>query len=804
MTASPLHQPARHESAYGHVSGAARYVDDLPHPPGLLVGLPVGSTVARGRLRGIDRTAAQAVPGVHAVLLASDVPGHNRIGPIVHDEPLLADEEVFAVGQLVALIVGESLAVCRAAARLLVVDIEELPAILSIADAIAADSYLCAPHVMRRGDVEAALAGSALRIEAEVATGGQDHFYLETQAALAIPGEDASVEIQSSTQHPTEVQVATAEILGCDRSRITVEVPRMGGGFGGKESQATHFACLAALAATRLQRPVKVWLNRDLDMVMTGKRHPFWSMYRAGFDAEGRITALDVKMFADGGWSVDLSPAILDRGLFHLDNGYYIPSLRFEGRAARTNVASNTAFRGFGGPQGMAVVEDAMSRASELLGIDPAELRRRNYYGLEATDQVEATLPMGQVPETTTSGLPVVPLLRGRQVTPYFQEVIACRLPRIHKALLADADYAARRAAIEAFNDSSPLIKRGLGFMPVKFGISFTNSVLNQAGALVLVYTDGSVQLNHGGTEMGQGLHTKMLAICAHELGVPVRQIRLMPTATDKVPNTSATAASSGSDLNGMAVQQACAQIRERLRPLAAELLGGAAEIIKFVNGQVHVPGGRTMSFADLTKAAWARRIPLSATGYYATPGIAYDRDAGRGKPFHYFAYGAALTEVEVAGLTGEHRVRRVDILHDVGKSLVPTIDRGQIEGAYIQGLGWLTCEELVWNPKGHLLTHGPSTYKIPAVGDAPEDFRVALLSHAEQEDVIHGSKAVGEPPFMLALSVVSALRHAIAAFGEPRQVVELAMPCTPEAILRSVEDMRTRARVQLGLSAAE
>ena len=801
MTASPLHQPSRHESAYGHVSGAARYVDDLPHPPGLLVGLPVGSTVARGRLRSIDRAAAQAVAGVHAVLLASDVPGHNRIGPIVHDEPLLADTEVFAVGQLVALIVGESLAVCREAAKLLVVDIEPLPAILSIAEAIAADSYLCAAHVMRRGDVEAALAGSALRIDGEVSTGGQDHFYLETQAALAIPGEDLSLEIQSSTQHPTEVQVATAEILGCDRSRITVEVPRMGGGFGGKESQATHFAALAALAAMRLQRPVKVWLNRDLDMQMTGKRHPFWSRYRAGFDLHGRITGLDVMMYADGGWSVDLSPAILDRGMFHLDNGYYIPSLRFEGRPVRTNVASNTAFRGFGGPQGMAVIEDAMSRAAELLGIDPAELRRRNYYGTEATDGVEASLPAGPVPETTNMGAPVVPLLRGRQLTPYYQHVEDCRLPRIHAALLTEANYAARRTAIEVFNDGSPFIKRGIGFVPVKFGISFTNAVLNQAGALVLVYTDGSVQLNHGGTEMGQGLHTKMLAICAHELGVPVRQIRMMPTATDKVPNTSATAASSGSDLNGMAVQQACEQIRERLRPIAAELLGGPAEAVKFVDGQVHVPG-RTMSFADLTKAAWARRISLSATGYYATPNIVYDREAGRGKPFHYYAYGAALTEVEVAGLTGEHRVTRVDILHDVGNSLVPTIDRGQIEGAYIQGLGWLTCEELVWDPKGHLLTHSPSTYKIPAVGDAPEEFNVALLSHADQHNAIHGSKAVGEPPFMLALSVVAALRHAIAAFGEPGQSINLAIPCTPEAILRAVEDTKTRARAQL--SAAE
>ncbi len=794
-----LHRPSHHESAHGHVSGAARYVDDLPRPPGLLIGLPVGSPIACGRLLAVQRDAALAVPGVHAVLLAADVPGHNRIGPIVHDEPLLADGPLHAVGQLVALIVGESLAVCRAAAQRLELSLEESPAILSIADAIAADSYLGTPHRMRRGDVEAALAGSYTRVEGELSSGGQDHFYLETQAALAIPGEDGSLEIHSSTQHPSEVQAATAEILGCDRSRVVVQVPRMGGGFGGKESQATHFAALAGLAARALGRPVKVWLSRDLDMQMTGKRHPFWSRYRAGFTADGRITALDVDIYADGGWSVDLTPAILDRALFHLANAYYVPNLRFEGRAVRTNTASNTAFRGFGGPQGMLVIEDAMSRASERLGIDPAELRRRNYYGAEALDGAATTLPEGQVEP------PLVTQLHARALTPYYQTVEDCRLPRIHQELLQRADYAARRAEIDAFNARSPWVKRGLGFMPVKFGISFTNSVLNQAGALVLVYTDGSVQLNHGGTEMGQGLHSKMLAICAHELGVREPQIRVMTTATDKVPNTSATAASSGSDLNGAAVQRACAELRERLRPLAAELL---AELdparVRFADGRVYVPGGRETSFAELTRAAWARRLSRSATGYYATPGIVYDRERGRGKPFHYFAYGAALTEVEVAGLTGEHRVTRVDILHDVGRSLLPSIDRGQIEGGYIQGLGWLTCEELVWDPRGQLLTHGPSTYKIPAVGDAPEDFRVTLLPDAEQKDVVHGSKAVGEPPFMLAISGIAALRHAVAGFGARGLEPRLAIPCTPEAILRAIEDARASVRAAEQVNAAE
>ncbi len=794
---TPLSRPAPHESARGHVSGAARYVDDLPEPPGMLFALPVGSPVARGRIVARRAECARALPGVHAVLFASDVPGHNRIGPIVHDEPLLAEDEVFTVGQPVALVIAESVAACRAAAKAVELEIEELPAVLTIAQAIAAGSYLWDPHVMRRGDVEAALGRADLVIAGEVSTGGQDHFYLETQASLAIPGEGETLHVESSTQHPTEVQAAIAEVLGWSRSQVVVQVPRMGGGFGGKESQASPFAAMAALAAARLGRPVKVWLSRDLDMTMTGKRHPFWSRYRAGFDARGRLLALEVFMYADGGWSVDLSPAILDRGLFHLDNGYFVPNLRFEGRAVRTNNASNTAFRGFGGPQGMVVIEEVMSRAAERLGVDPAELRRRNYYGAGPEehvpeDRVDVTVPEG---ERTSTGASVVALVRGRALTPYYQEVPQCRLPRIHAELLAQADWAARREAIAAFNARSRWHKRGLGFVPVKFGISFTNTMLNQAGALVLVYADGSVQLNHGGTEMGQGLHTKMLAVCAHELGVALAQIRAMPTATDKVPNTSATAASSGSDLNGMAVQAACAELRERVRPLAAELLGGVdPAAVCFSGGAARGPGGRSVPWSELARTAWMRRISLSAAGYYATPGIAYDRAAGRGKPFHYFAYGAAVTEVELSGLTGEHRVLRVDILHDVGSSLVPTIDVGQIEGGYIQGLGWLTCEELVSDAKGRLITHGPSTYKIPAIGDCPEDFRVALLERADQEHTIHGSKAVGEPPFMLALSVVAALRHAIAGFGAGE--VELAIPCTPEAILRAVERQRQRRAI--------
>lgn len=790
---SPLHESAPHESAWGHVSGAARYVDDLPGPPGTLVGLPVGSPVARGRLRGCATEAALAVPGVRAVVTAADVPGQRKIGAIVHDEPLFAEDEVFAVGQPVALVVGESVSACRAGARALKVDVEELPAILTIQEAIAAGSYLWDPHVMRRGDVEAALARASLVLSGEVSTGAQDHFYLETHASLAVPGEFGSMHVWSSTQHPTEVQAAVAEVIGCPRSQVVVEVPRIGGGFGGKESQATNFAAMAAVAARRVGAPVKVWLSRDLDMTITGKRHPFWSRYRAGFDAAGRLLGLEVFVYADGGWSVDLTPAILDRGMFHLDNTYFVPNLRFEGRAVRTNSASNTAFRGFGGPQGMAVIEEVMSRAAERLGIDGAELRRRNYYG---TDAADAEVSAGTVPcpegERTSTGASVIELVRGRALTPYYQEVVRSRSRRIHDELVTRARWSARRAEIAAFNASSPWVRRGLGMMPVKFGISFTNTLLNQAGALVLVYADGSVQLNHGGTEMGQGLHTKMLAVCAHELGVEVEKVRVMSTSTEKVPNTSATAASSGSDLNGMAVQRACAEIRERVRPLAGELLAAPPEQVRFEGGRAYGPGAASVSWAELARAAWARRISLSATGYYATPGIGYDRAAGRGKPFYYFAYGAAVVEVEVSALTGEHRVLRVDILHDVGRSLVPTIDRGQIEGGFVQGLGWLTSEELVYDAKGRLVTHGPSTYKIPAIGDCPLEFNLELLDRADQEATIHGSKAVGEPPFMLALGVVTALRDAVSSFGEGE--VRLAIPCTPEAILRAIVAQRGAA----------
>ncbi|QRN95049.1 xanthine dehydrogenase molybdopterin binding subunit [Archangium violaceum] len=769
---TPLHAPAPHESGLKHTSGEALYVDDMPEPPGMLAGHLVTSPHAHARILRRDASRARALPGVHAVLFAEDVPGHNQVGPVFKDEPLFAEGEVHFHGQTVAVVLAESAALARRAAALVEVEYEPLPALLTLKEAVEAGSFLSDVHTIRRGDSEAALAAAPVRLTGECMTGAQDHFYLETQVTLAVPGEDGAVHLWCSTQHPTEVQTLVAEVLGTGRHQVVVEVPRMGGGFGGKETQAAPFACLAALGARATGRPVKVWLNRDQDMAFTGKRHPFWGRFDAGFDTEGRLLALKVALYSDGGWSTDLSRAILDRALFHLDNAYFIPALHFTGQVARTNLPSNTAFRGFGGPQGMFVMEEVLNRAAERLGLDPTVVRERNYYR-----------------DTPAN------------VTPYGQAVEGNRLPRIHAELMSSSDYARRRAEIDAFNATSKWTKRGIGFQPVKFGISFTTSFLNQAGALVMVYTDGSVQLNHGGTEMGQGLHTKMRAVCAHELGVPVERVRVMNTATDKVPNTSATAASSGSDLNGMAVKQACEVIRDRLRPVAARLLqlerGGEADSLVFTGGRVFLPARaeRSVSFAEVVHAAYLAQVSLSATGYYRTPDISYDRVAGRGKPFHYYAFGAAVVEVEVSGLTGEHRVRRVDILHDVGTSLVPSIDRGQVEGGFIQGVGWLTCEEVLFDAKGRLLTHSPDTYKIPAVGDAPEDFRVALLERAPQDNTIHGSKAVGEPPFMLAIGAVTALRHAVSAFGPPRTPVELASPATPEAILRAVELARAAAR---------
>ncbi len=770
----PPDAPAPHESAVGHVTGVARYVDDARPPQGQLETWPVCAPHARARIVHRDVTAARALPGVRAVLLAEDVPGENDVGAVRKDEILLADKEISFHGQLVALVVGDTLEACRLAAAAVKVEYEPLPPILTITDALAAESFHTAPHRIRRGDPDAELAREGRTLRGEFAFGGQEHFYLESQAAWADPGEDGTMFVQSSTQHPSEIQAVVAHVLHVPRHKVVVQSPRMGGGFGGKETQGNTWAALAALAAHHTGRPVRVRPNRDQDMILTGKRHPFLARYEAGFEPDGTLRAVRVELFANGGWSLDLSSAITDRALFHLDSSYYIPHVDFCGRAVKTNLVSNTAFRGFGGPQGMLIMEEIIDRVARHLGLPPEAVRERNLYHGSG--------------ETNT--------------THYGQEIGDNRLQHIWHTLMESSDFAARREEVRAWNDAHIHHKRGLAITPVKFGISFTISHLNQAGAHVLIYQDGSVQVNHGGTEMGQGLHTKMLTVAAHELGLPFDRVRIMQTRTDQVPNTSPTAASSGSDLNGQAVRAACVTLRERLAPVAADLLGHPPEDalrLLFADGNVFHPDRpeRVLPFAEVALKAYLARVSLAATGYYATPGIKYDHGTGRGTPFYYYACGAAVSEVEVDGFTGAHRVRRVDILHDAGRSINPGVDRGQVEGAFTQGMGWLTCEELRWDREGRLQTHAPSTYKIPAFGDTPEDFRVTLLPNAAEDKVIHGSKAVGEPPLMLAISVREAIRDAVAAFGDGGGTVDLPSPATGEAIFLRVRN-RLAASPQL------
>ncbi len=762
--AGGLHKPGPHESAHLHVTGSAKYVADDPGPQGTLFVLPVPSPIARGRIISMDLRSALAVDGVHCVLTVDDIPGDNIWGPILHNEPLLADGVVHYMGQAIAIVVAETEHSARCGAQRVELEFEEQTPIIGIESAIAANAFHTDPHIIERGDLEAAFESASMVIDGVVETPAQDHFYLETQAALAIPEENGGYTIRSSTQHPTEIQKVVAAALGIGAHHVVCEVPRLGGGFGGKESQASPYAAYAALAAARTGRPCRSWLHRGQDMAWTGKRHPFRTDYEAAFDENGMILGVIARLYSDGGWSLDLSGPVLDRALFHVDSSYFIPAIRVEGRVCSTNIPSNTAFRGFGGPQGMFVMEEILNRAADAMGVDSTELRRRNFYGEAPRD----TAPYGQVIE-------------------------ANRLPQLVPQLMEESNYAARKRAIEQFNQTQQHVKRGIGFQPVKFGISFTASLLNQAGALVHVYTDGTVQINHGGTEMGQGLHTKMIAVAADTLGVKLDAVRLMTTATDKVPNTSATAASSGSDLNGAAVQGACLTILERLRPIAAQLLGdeAASTSVTFRDGCAWLGHESGVPFAKVATAAWAQQISLSSTGYYATPGIGYDPSIGRGRPFFYYAFGGAISEVEVNGLTGEYRVRRVDILHDVGNPLAPSIDVGQVEGGFVQGMGWLTCEAVLYSPQGRLLTHGPSTYKIPAAGDTPLELNVSLLRDADNPLVIGGSKAVGEPPFMLAISVISALRDAIRTFGKPGSIVELGMPATPEAVLRAIEHQR-------------
>ncbi|HEU4411501.1 MAG TPA: xanthine dehydrogenase molybdopterin binding subunit [Polyangiaceae bacterium] len=787
-TGEPLEGPEgpgrrlAHESAEGHVSGRALYVDDEACRRPALVMWPVCSPHARARIVRRDAGAARAMPGVAAVLLAEDIPGLNDVGGPRRGEILLARDEALFHGHMVAVVVGDSYEACRAAAAKVEVDYEPRTPLLGLRQAIAAGSYHTKPHVIRRGDADAAIAASPHELEGELEIGGQEHFYLESQAAHAEAGDDGDVIVTSSTQHPSEIQEVVSHVLGLPRHKVVVRSPRMGGGFGGKETQGASWAALTALAAVRLGRPVRWQLDRDLDMALTGKRHPFFARYRAGFDAEGRVLGARVELVSDGGWALDLSESICDRALFHLDNAYYLPAVHFSGRVAKTNAVSHTAFRGFGGPQGMVVIEEILDRVARRLGLPPEAVRERNLYRGEG--------------ETNT--------------THYGQHIDDNRLEAIWQSLKRSTRLDERRAEVARFNAASGRVKRGLAVTPVKFGISFTASFLNQAGALVLIYRDGTAQVNHGGTEMGQGLYTKILGIAMRELGLPAERVRVMKTQTDKVPNTSATAASSGSDLNGAAVKAACDELRGRLAPVAADLLerrhGARVDpgALRFEGGRVHAPGGAAIDFAEAVEAAYIRQTSLSATGFYRTPGLAYDKAAGKGHPFHYFAFGAALAEVEVDGYSGMKRVLSVDILHDVGDSLNPGVDRGQIEGGFVQGMGWLTGEELKWDAAGRLMTHSASTYQIPSIGDAPPRFRVQLLPRAAQGNTIHGSKAVGEPPLMLAIAVREAIRDAIAAFGEPGGEVDLPSPATHEAIFHAVRARLARAAAPAEEEAAE
>jgi xanthine dehydrogenase molybdopterin binding subunit/xanthine dehydrogenase small subunit len=759
-----------HESGRGHVTGAALYVDDTAQRRPMLEAWPVCSPHAHARIRSRSAEKARGVPGVTAVLAAEDVPGVNNVGTARHDEPLFARDEVVYQGQIVALVVGDSLKACRRAAALVEVDYEPLPPVLGITNAIARDSYLTEPHILKRGDCGQALAGSPHRLEGEFESGGQEHFYLETHAAWAEPGEYGALFVSSSTQHPSEIQTIVAEVLDRPRSMIVVQSPRMGGAFGGKEVQGNTFAALVAVAAVKTGRPVRIQLDRDLDMTITGKRHPFHSRFSVGYDASGRLLAADITLTSDGGWSLDLSQPIMDRALFHLDNAYYIPAVHFSGRVARTNTTSHTAFRGFGGPQAMLVIEEIMDRVARRLGLPPEQVRNANLYHGSGT--------------TNT--------------THYGQEIGDNRLNAMWEQVQKQAGFAARRRVIELWNREHPGVKRGLAVTAEKFGISFTLAAYNQGGAFIVIYQDGSVQVNHGGTEMGQGLHTKVLGVAMRELGLPAAHFRMMPTSTDKVPNTSATAASSGADLNGAAVRDACITLRGRLVPVAAGLLEAktgarvAPGEVVFAEGFARVSGAAreaAVPFAEVCQHAYRLRVSMSATGYYATPGITWDWEKSEGHPFYYYACGAAVSEVEVDGYTGMHRVLRVDIVHDVGDSLNPGVDRGQIEGGFVQGMGWLTREELRWDTEGRLQTHSASTYQIPALSDAPIEFHVTLFPRAAQAGTIHGSKAVGEPPLMLSISVREAIRDAIASFGRPGGEVPLASPATCEAIFTAVQE---------------
>jgi len=763
----------KHDSAIKHVTGQSVYVNDLAASR-QLIGRVVYSTEAHARISLVDIKAALKLNGIASILTWKDIPGENQMGPVVDDEPCLAEDEVTFIGQAIALIAAENEEAAIKAEQLIRIEYEELETILTLEDAIKKHSLITPPRMIESGNADEIFKSAPHVLSGELQTGAQEHWYLETQSALAIPGEGKEMLIHASSQNPAETQAIVADVLGISKNEVDVEVRRMGGGFGGKETQANHVAAWAALLANATHRPVGIHLFRDDDQKITGKRHRFLSKYRIGFNDSGKILAYSVELNSDAGAATDLSRAILERAMLHADNAYFIPNVNIVGKAYKTNLPSNTAFRGFGGPQGMAVIETAIDRIARFLKIDATGIRKLNFYGTEE-----------------------------RNITPYGESVVNNRLHMIFERLITSSDYYSRRKENDHFNQENEFVKRGLSLTPVKFGISFTTAFLNQAGALVHIYNDGTIAVNHGGTEMGQGLNTKIHGIAAGEFGVSPEVIKISVTNTSKVPNTSATAASSGSDLNGMAVKNAIEKLKSRLAEIAVAELNAKRDIKTITCDQVIFSDNSIFAisdpdtkipFCDLVKTAYLNQVSLSATGFYKTPGIFYDREVGRGNPFYYYAYGMAVSEVEMDVLTGESKLLRSDILHDVGDSLNEEIDIGQIEGGFIQGVGWVTTEEIKWDNNGRLLTHSPDTYKIPTVNDIPAVFNVELLSGQPNQGTIRKSKAVGEPPLMLAFSVWLAIKDAVSAVGNHEFEPAFSLPATAEVVLLSIEEIKKKA----------
>jgi len=753
----PIGSSLAHESGVKHVTGVAEYVDDIPTPVGSLHVATWPAPVARGRIRALDLSAVRTAPGVVDVITFNDIPGDGDISPVYDGDLLLADGEINYFSQPVFAVAASSLRLAKQACQRATVDIERLDPIVDVREALAREDFLLPTRTFEIGDTASAIDAADHVIEAEQYVRGQEHFYLEGQVSLAMPTEDGGIHVISSSQHPTEVQKLVASVLNLSASHVTAEVRRMGGGFGGKESQAAALACMAAVFAQRNGRPVRYRLPRQDDMVQTGKRHDFWNRYRVGFNRMGVIEGVEMELAGLCGCTADLSEGIVDRAMFHADNAYYYPAARIRGYRCRTNTVSNTAFRGFGGPKGMIAAEAMLDDIARQVDRDPLDVRLDNLYQ------------------------------PGRDTTPYGQQIEQHQLHALMTQLAEDANYGARREAVVAFNRESNQLRKGLALTPVKFGISFTATHLNQAGALLHIYSDGSILLNHGGTEMGQGLYTKIVQIVAMTLGVSAERIQVSATRTDKVPNTSPTAASSGTDLNGMAAQAAAKTLKQRLAEFLATEYNVPAADVRFAEDEIHA-GDQVLRFEDVASRAYLARVQLSATGYYRTPDIHFDKEAGKGRPFFYFANGAALSEVIVDGLTGEYRVSRVDILHDVGRSLNPAIDKGQIEGGFVQGMGWLTTEELLWDEAGRLISNSPANYKIPTAYDVPAHFKVDLFDEPNHAETVYRSKAVGEPPLMLALSVWCALRDAAASFAAYRFNPPLGAPATAEQVYYAIQ----------------